>query len=112
MLDYAMCFAMGAALACFRDMQTSRFTELCGVVAKYSYGSYLFHVPIMWVSFFVLSPFVSRPLQWAIFAGLSIAVPWAAYHTIEGPMIALGRRVAARFSEPEETLVKSAACGK
>jgi peptidoglycan/LPS O-acetylase OafA/YrhL len=108
-LDYAMCLVLGAALACFRDMRTTRLTELCGTAAKYSYGIYLCHVPIMWFSFFVLTPSVTRPLQWAIFAGLSLAVPWAAYRLIEEPMIALGRRAAARVSRPEQSPMKSAA---
>jgi peptidoglycan/LPS O-acetylase OafA/YrhL len=108
-LDYAMCLVLGASLASFKDMRTSRFTEICGFIAKYSYGSYLFHAPIMWVSFFVLAPFVSKPLQWAIFAGLSLAVPWVAYRLIEEPMIALGRRVAARVSQPEQALKSAAA---
>jgi peptidoglycan/LPS O-acetylase OafA/YrhL len=108
-LDYAMCIVLGAALASFKDMRTTRFTQICGVIAKYSYGSYLFHVPIIWFSFFVLAPSVTRPLQWAIFAGLSLAVPWVAYRLIEEPMIALGRRVAARVSQPEQALKSAAA---
>lgn len=109
MVDYTMCLVLGAALACFQDMRTTRFTQICGVVAKYSYGSYLFHAPIMWVSFFLLAPAVTRPFQWAIFAALSIAVPWAAYRLIEEPMILLGRRLAARVSGSRESLKSASA---
>jgi peptidoglycan/LPS O-acetylase OafA/YrhL len=105
-LDYIMCLALGAALACFKDMRTTRFTEICGVVAKYSYGSYLFHVPVMWISFFVIA---APYLQWPAFVGLSLAIPWAAYRWIEEPMITLGRQLASRVSESEGMPLKSAA---
>ena len=106
MLDYIMCLALGAALACFKDIRTTRFTRVCRTVAKYSYGSYLFHVPVMWISFFMIA---APDLQWPAFVGLSLAIPWAAYRWIEEPMIALGRRLAARVSESEDMPLKSAA---
>lgn len=101
-LDYMMCLVLGGVIPCFRDMRSTPFTEISRVVAKYSYGTYLFHVPVMWVSFFYASSFLNGWLQWVLFAILSAAVPWAAYRWIEDPMITFGRRIADRVSKPPE----------
>ena len=61
-------------------------------MAKYSYGIYLFHSPIIWATLVKLQ--MPALVQWTAFFVLMVAVPWVAYHTIEAPMIVLGRRLA------------------
>jgi peptidoglycan/LPS O-acetylase OafA/YrhL len=108
-LDYVLCLMLGAAVAACKDMPRTRLTDVCEVVAKYSYGVYLFHAPIMWIAFVGLASAVSAWLQWIVFVVLSFALPWAAYRLIEEPMIAVGRRLAASASRPKYEALKSAA---
>ncbi len=59
------------------------------VIAKYSYGIYLAHLPLMWICFrhgAHLSAFV-------LFAITMLIVPFVLYHGVESPMIQLGRRI-------------------
>lgn len=62
------------------------------LIARYSYGIYLLHMPAMTVGF---QWGRSLPLaaQWGVFLTLVVAGPVAAYHLIEAPGIALGRRM-------------------
>lgn len=95
--EYLLCLALGLAIPCFRDIPKSHFTGVCHEVAKYSYGVYLFHVPVMWLAFYRF-PTVPTPLQWMLFCLGSVGVPYAAYHLIEGPMIGFGKRIADRIT--------------
>ena len=109
MADYTMCLVLGGLIPCFRDMRSSPLTGISHAVAKYSYGTYLFHVPVMWFSFFYAASFLNTPLQWVLFGVLSAAVPWAAYRWIENPMIVFGRSLADRASKPEGDLAMRSA---
>jgi peptidoglycan/LPS O-acetylase OafA/YrhL len=64
-------------------------------VAKYSYGIYLSHTPIMWLSFFFMSE-IAWPAQWMTFLTLSVAVPVLLFHSVEQPFISVGARLADR----------------
>jgi peptidoglycan/LPS O-acetylase OafA/YrhL len=55
-------------------------------IAKYSYGIYLAHLPIMWFCF------SDGQRRWTLFAFLSVFVPVVLYHAIEQPFIRLGAR--------------------
>lgn len=92
---YLLCLFLGLAIPRVAELPESFATRLSHLIAKYSYGIYLSHFPIMWLVFQKLriSPFV----QWPLFIALSIAVPLLAYHAIEQPLIDLGRRLAERF---------------
>jgi len=65
------------------------------VLAKYSYGIYLTHVPVFWLCFWRLQ---RLPFGWqcALAAALSCLMPFLAYHAIEEPFILLGKRLAER----------------
>jgi peptidoglycan/LPS O-acetylase OafA/YrhL len=108
-LDYLLCLVLGVALAACQDMPSTRLTQMCGVVAKYSYGVYLLHAPIMWIAFFGIASAVSTWVQWIVFVVLSVSLPWAAYRLVEEPMIALGRRLAGSASRPTYEPLTSAA---
>jgi len=92
---WLLCLAIALLIPAVREMPASRITALSGVIAKYSYGIYLLHIPALWFSFIVLS---SSPayVQWSVFAALVVALPWLAYTMIEDPGIRIGRRVAQR----------------
>lgn len=78
------------------------------IIARYSYGIYLVHLPALWVAFVVLDNFTA-PVQWMVFVSLLSAASAAAYHLIEAPMIRLGWRVADRGWPLSETTVPNTA---
>jgi peptidoglycan/LPS O-acetylase OafA/YrhL len=64
------------------------------VIAKYSYGIYLAHLPLMWLCFHhghEVGGFV-------LFAIAIVIVPFLLYHAIEAPMIRLGQRISNRIA--------------
>jgi peptidoglycan/LPS O-acetylase OafA/YrhL len=90
--QWTFCVAIGLTLPFAADSSASWVTSVAHVLAKYSYGIYLLHLPMLWIALVV---FREAPLmaQWLIFAALMIAGPWIAYHLIERPGIWLGQRL-------------------
>ena len=72
------------------------FTKSAGLVARYSYGIYLSHVPLIWLCFQRLTglPVAGR---WALFVALICVVPVVLYHAIEQPMIRVGKALSVRI---------------
>ncbi len=100
---WAVCLAVGVAIPWLRQLTAPALNRACHIIARYSYGIYLFHPPILWLSFRTLE--ASHPLlQWTTFLSLVVALPYLGYHLIEQPMIQLGARLSGR-----KTGVKAAA---
>jgi peptidoglycan/LPS O-acetylase OafA/YrhL len=71
-------------------------SNVCAVIAKYSYGIYLSHLPLMIVCFgggFSYLRFLS-------FSALTVVVPIVLFHAIEHPMIIVGNKVAGLLRQP------------
>jgi len=98
---YLLCFALGILLPLCKEFPPTWFTVGSHVVAKYSYGIYLFHVPIIWLAFVKLS-MLWFPTQLSVFAILMLLVPWIAFRCIEDPCIQLGRRITRAVTRPAE----------
>jgi peptidoglycan/LPS O-acetylase OafA/YrhL len=62
-------------------------------VAKYSYGIYLSHVPVLWLAFDKLHTYPIA-LRMGVCLVLLTAVPVALYHLLEEPMIKVGAKLA------------------
>ncbi len=94
-MGIGMLFA--AALPRFRDVAEPATQNIAHTIAKYSYGIYLSHVPVLWIAFRALA---SRPhwVQWTACAGLLVCLPFVFYHLIVAPMIRIGAGVAERFN--------------
>lgn len=76
-----------------RELERSWVTRICSVVARYSYGAYLFHYLAMWLGFAhgrQLPPL----FQWTLFSLSLCLLCVGAYHLIEKPFIALGAHLA------------------
>ncbi len=97
--DYVLCVSVGALIPNFRDLGASWLTRGCHAVAKYSYGIYLFHLPLIWIALFKLA-FLPVALRWLTLAILICIVPWAMYRWLEAPLIETGRRLAMRLQGP------------
>jgi peptidoglycan/LPS O-acetylase OafA/YrhL len=92
-IGWLTCTAFGFLLPRFAEIQNRPLTAVSHVIARYSYGIYLAHVPILWFSFVALR--AAGWLQWLMFAVLIISVPVALFHVIENPFIQAGRRITA-----------------
>lgn len=92
---WLVCLAVGLVLPLLREWRWPWLNRVSQVIARYSYGIYLFHPILLWLSFVVLEG--TPPWrQWALLAVLLVVVPWLAYHLIEQPMIRLGAALGQR----------------
>ncbi len=89
------CLAVGVAIPMFRQSTSTVFNRVTHLIAKYSYGIYLFHVVALWAGYFWIAPEsqVLRALLTLVVLGVMSV---ACYHLIESPMIRLGSRLSGR----------------
>lgn len=93
--DWVFCAAVGLAVPLFLEIRNRWLKSISKQVARYSYGIYISHVPILWlcfVRFRIGSAVVSALL--AIF--LTAVVSVLAYQWLEDPAIRVGKWFAAR----------------
>jgi peptidoglycan/LPS O-acetylase OafA/YrhL len=109
--DYTVCLVLGLVIPYFNDLGPNILTNASRAIATYSYGIYLFHVPVMWFAF-VCVP-ASLPIRWAAFAVLTPVIPWLSYHLLEAPFVTIGKKIADRWAQQTarvmEVAVKAAA---
>lgn len=92
---WLVCLAVGLAIPWLREMRSPHLNSACKFIAKYSYGIYLFHPPLMWLAFRTLEDW--HPLaQWSLFLSSLVALTGLGYHLVERPMIRLGLRWSTR----------------
>jgi len=92
---WAVCLAVGLAIPWLRELATPRLNRACQLIARYSYGIYLFHPLLLWLSFRSLSS-LHPAWQWSAFLALLVVLTGLGYHLVELPMIRLGARLSAR----------------
>jgi peptidoglycan/LPS O-acetylase OafA/YrhL len=110
--NYVLCIVVGALVPHFRELRSSRFTDACNIVARYSYGIYLFHLPVIWCAFVKMRTYPEW-LQWLVLAALMGVIPWVAFVCLEAPLIETGRGLANRLARrdaraPAATMAASA----
>jgi peptidoglycan/LPS O-acetylase OafA/YrhL len=94
--DWASCGIAGLAVPFFSDARNIVLNALTRNIAKYSYGVYLCHVPMLWVCFSVFhtgNTAATGILAIFLTALLSIAQ----YHLIEDPAIQFGKHLSLRL---------------
>jgi peptidoglycan/LPS O-acetylase OafA/YrhL len=96
-LNMFVCLALGLLLPSITEISNRAVRESSKVIAKYSYGIYLVHTPLIWLAF-ERSPRVPLTVGWATFILGMIALPFAAFHLIERPMINVGIALAGRLN--------------
>src|SRR5258705_2165601 len=112
--SWIVCLCVGLAIPFVRDLPASWFTRCAHVICEYSYGIYLTHIAALWLAFVVYDGPLAA--QIGLFAGLTAAFSFVAYHAIEAPGTALGKRLASRIraalqapgAGPEAALVAGA----
>ncbi len=99
LLQAAICLALGLAIPLFRQSRAAALNRAAHLVAKYSYGIYLFHCVALWVAYYAVRP--ESPLMQALLAlGLLVALSVASFHLLESPAIRLGARLSRRAPSP------------
>lgn len=89
--DVLVCIAVGLSIPLFRG-NSGAIAAVAARIAKYSYGIYLCHTPLLWLLYRKLTiPAWQRGI-WLVFATGLVSV--ACYRAIEAPLIRLGTRVA------------------
>src|SRR6266851_923098 len=94
--QWGACIMIGASIPFFREMEDGYVSRAAFIVAKYSYGIYLVHVPLRWLFFDHIH--LSTSLSWTAFLFSVPALSVLLYHAIEAPMIQRGRRITDRAS--------------
>jgi peptidoglycan/LPS O-acetylase OafA/YrhL len=93
--DVLICLIVGALIPLFQQNRGA-ITTVASHTAKYSYGIYLCHTPVLWLIYRKLEiPDWQRPIWLLIATGI---VSWGCYHAIEDPLIRIGTRLANRVS--------------
>jgi peptidoglycan/LPS O-acetylase OafA/YrhL len=114
--SFVGCLILGASAGWFRDLTPGFGAALAHQVAKYSYGIYLAHTPLLLLCFRIL-PLGSQAARWVLFLLLLPLVVTALFHGIESPLIKMGRRLTApRKEAPFDvprliTEIRSEGCG-
>jgi peptidoglycan/LPS O-acetylase OafA/YrhL len=107
--------SLGLAIPLFREIQSKAIRRASQLVARYSYGIYLSHFPVMlyvmnsdkyhWFKVIPPMPTIRHyggPIQALLVVIFTCAVSLVLYHGIEEPGIRLGRRVARWLAEPRD----------
>lgn len=93
--DWLFCAGVGALIPMFREIRATWLKRSSHLIAKYSYGIYLFHVPIFYL-FLTKWATGFRALDLGIAGVVLIVVVATAFHLIENPFIQAGKRLASR----------------
>jgi len=93
--DVLFCLCVGASIPLFHR-NSGTIATAASQIAKYSYGIYLCHTPVLWLLYRKLTISAWERAIWLPIATGIIAV--ACYHLIERPFILLGTRLADRVS--------------
>jgi peptidoglycan/LPS O-acetylase OafA/YrhL len=96
-VQWIFCLAVGLAIPYFADSKSELLNEVAAIIAKYSYGVYLFHCIVLWVG----HSYIGEPLHGVYVAGLfcvTLFLSALAYHTIEKPVIDIGARISTRVA--------------
>lgn len=101
-LQRAWGILFGAVLPMFADIQNRGARKVFHTIAKYSYGVYLVHMPVLWFCFDLMQngPAAVR-MSFAVTLTVQLSV--VLFNLVEAPFIALGKRVSNAL-EPDRRL--------
>lgn len=91
-VGWLYCLAIAGAVHLFHQPEEGWLAKASNKVATYSYGLYLWHVPVMYLIFFVLPP---MPLlaYVSLYLTLTSLVSILSFHLIEAPLMEVGRKL-------------------
>jgi peptidoglycan/LPS O-acetylase OafA/YrhL len=95
--EWLLCLALGLLFTNIRDMKSSWVTKSSHLVAKYSFGIYLFHLFAFWTSFDLLTGLRSTTFRLGTALAITGAASFIGFHLIEDPLIRAGKAIAGRL---------------
>ncbi len=95
-LGWVWCLLVGVAIPCFRELSAAWVVRPIAIIARYSYGIYLFHMIAIWIAF-TLGQTWSMPMKTAVFFLLTAVASVTSHHLLEVPCMRLGSRIASRI---------------
>ena len=99
-LIWPTCLTLGILLPYSSEIASNVIKANASKIAKYSYGIYLIHGPMIVFSFDYLH-FDNSFLRWIVFIFGSLGISYAAFHLVENPGIKLGKLVAGLIKSRE-----------
>jgi len=90
--EQSVCVLLGLLLPHFREFANRPVRRMVALIAKYSYGIYLTHLPAIWLAVRCSD---SQLIRFVVLVILLVCLPVALYHLVEEPMIRYGKRLAA-----------------
>jgi peptidoglycan/LPS O-acetylase OafA/YrhL len=90
------CLTVGLGIPFFRQVTWRPLARASHLVARYSYGIYLCHIPSICVGLHYLHSWI-LPLRLAAIAVTLTVSSVALYHLVEAPMIRLGGKIATKI---------------
>jgi peptidoglycan/LPS O-acetylase OafA/YrhL len=96
--DWFFCAVIGLAIPMFFEIRSRWLKVFSKLIARYSYGIYICHVPVFWL-FFTKLHVGSVPTTAAISVIATAALSVLAHHCVEDPAIHMGKRLGARITQ-------------
>jgi peptidoglycan/LPS O-acetylase OafA/YrhL len=98
--EWPAALLLGVSWHRFVEVRPGRVASSAHLIAKYSYGIYLWHYIVMFVVFYRL-PIESGILKVVLSAAGTAGAAVLSFHCVEDPLISVGQRVAALFRGTE-----------
>jgi peptidoglycan/LPS O-acetylase OafA/YrhL len=95
--DWGFCCLTGLAIPLFADIRSKWLNATTKSIARYSYGIYVCHVPILWLIFVKLH-IASLEIGALLSLILTLLMSVALYNFLEDPAIRLGKRLASQLA--------------
>jgi peptidoglycan/LPS O-acetylase OafA/YrhL len=86
--SWTFCTMVGLAVPFFQECLSPAIVRVPKMIARYSYGIYLCHQPLMWIFFRKVT--WPAEVRYPLFALSVTVVPVLAYHLLEKPLIGAG----------------------
>ena len=90
-----LCACVGLSIPRFQQIRSRWFKTASKLIARYSYGIYLSHSPVIWLCFGIFNT-GSKALNLTASLLVTAALSIAAYHLLEDPCIQLGKRISTK----------------
>lgn len=94
--SWPICLVLGILIAYCREISVPGLKAVSEIIARYSFGLYLVHVPMINFAFHYLD-WLPRFVSWLVFFAGTGGLACLAYHAIEKPCTDFGRGVADRL---------------
>ena len=96
-LSWIICLFLGLLIPRCQEIQSTTLAACGRVIARYSYGIYLIHDPVRYLSFHYIKG-ISTFTAWSIFICALSGLSYLAYHLVEKPALEYGRALISRLN--------------